>query len=206
MDATVLQTLRKGVVIPAHPLALNAQRQLDERRQVALTRYYCDAGAGGIAVGVHTTQFAIRNPQAGSFSPCSAWPRKRRRVRAPVGKARGEGGGDLRPYAASRVGGRVRTQWRLRPRPVEPRCAANRRRRRIASALPRRRARNSGVRVLPAALGRRPPALVRILALILCHRSGCRHQGGALQSLPDAGRSARRGGQRPRGRDRAVYG
>ena len=52
--------LRRGVVIPAHPLALTAERRLDERRQVALTRYYCDAGAGGVAVGVHTTQFAIR--------------------------------------------------------------------------------------------------------------------------------------------------
>ena len=57
------------MVIPAHPLALNAQRKLDERRQVALTRYYCDAGAGGIAVGVHTTQFAIRDPRVGLFEP-----------------------------------------------------------------------------------------------------------------------------------------
>jgi dihydrodipicolinate synthase/N-acetylneuraminate lyase len=69
MDATVLKSLRRGVVIPAHPLALNAARKLDERRQVALTRYYCDAGAGGIAVGVHTTQFAIRDPKVGLFEP-----------------------------------------------------------------------------------------------------------------------------------------
>jgi len=61
--------LYKGVVIPAHPLALTAERKLDERRQVALTRYYCDAGAGGIAVGVHTTQFAIRDPHVGLFEP-----------------------------------------------------------------------------------------------------------------------------------------
>jgi dihydrodipicolinate synthase/N-acetylneuraminate lyase len=53
--------LREGVVIPAHPLALTAARKLDERRQRGLTRYYLDAGAGGIAVGVHTTQFAIRD-------------------------------------------------------------------------------------------------------------------------------------------------
>src|SRR5690348_7414867 len=53
--------LRSGVVIPAHPLALTAERKLDERRQRALTRYYLAAGAGGIAVGVHTTQFAIRD-------------------------------------------------------------------------------------------------------------------------------------------------
>ncbi len=57
--------LRSGLVIPAHPLALNSQRQLDERRQRALTRYYLAAGAGGIAVGVHTTQFAIRDPKFG---------------------------------------------------------------------------------------------------------------------------------------------
>ncbi len=57
----VLATLRRGVVIPAHPLALDAGRRLDPRRQRALTRYYLDAGAGGLAVGVHTTQFAIRD-------------------------------------------------------------------------------------------------------------------------------------------------
>jgi dihydrodipicolinate synthase/N-acetylneuraminate lyase len=56
-------------VIPAHPLALTAQRKLDERRQRALTRYYLAAGAGGVAVGVHTTQFAIRDPKAGLLEP-----------------------------------------------------------------------------------------------------------------------------------------
>jgi hypothetical protein len=63
------ERLLEGVVIPAHPLALNAQRKLDERRQRALTRYYLAAGAGGIAVGVHTTQFAIREPRFGLFAP-----------------------------------------------------------------------------------------------------------------------------------------
>src|SRR5690242_14460985 len=58
--AEVLTALRRGVVIPAHPLALDAGRQLDPVRQRALTRYYLDAGAGGLAVGVHTTRFAIR--------------------------------------------------------------------------------------------------------------------------------------------------
>ncbi|HEY7665820.1 MAG TPA: dihydrodipicolinate synthase family protein, partial [Xanthobacteraceae bacterium] len=66
-DPHVLATLRKGVVIPAHPLALDAARKLDVRRQRALTRYYLDAGAGGLAVGVHTTQFAIR--EAGLYVP-----------------------------------------------------------------------------------------------------------------------------------------
>lgn len=61
--------LRSGVAIPAHPLALTAQRTLDERRQRALTRYYMDAGAGGLAVGVHTTQFAIRETSHGLYRP-----------------------------------------------------------------------------------------------------------------------------------------
>jgi len=59
--AHVLTALRRGVVIPAHPLALDAERRLDPRRQRALARYYLDAGARGLAVGVHTTQFAIRD-------------------------------------------------------------------------------------------------------------------------------------------------
>ncbi|WP_412050156.1 dihydrodipicolinate synthase family protein [Hoeflea sp. Naph1] len=61
IPADVLARFRDGVVIPAQPLALNAQRQFDVQRQRALTRYYADAGAGGLAVGVHTTQFAIRD-------------------------------------------------------------------------------------------------------------------------------------------------
>lgn len=68
----VLEALRAGQVIPAHPLALTAERKLDERRQRALTRYYCAAGAGGVAVGVHTTQFAIREPSVGLFEPVIA--------------------------------------------------------------------------------------------------------------------------------------
>jgi dihydrodipicolinate synthase/N-acetylneuraminate lyase len=61
--------LRAGQVIPAHPLALTATRTLDEQRQRALTRYYLGAGAGGLAVGVHTTQFAIRAPSVGLYRP-----------------------------------------------------------------------------------------------------------------------------------------
>jgi dihydrodipicolinate synthase/N-acetylneuraminate lyase len=63
----VLALLRRGIVIPAHPLALDASRRLDERRQRALSRYYLDAGSGGLAVGVHATQFAIR--EAGLYEP-----------------------------------------------------------------------------------------------------------------------------------------
>ncbi len=63
----VLAVVRQGAVIPAHPLALTAEREFDGRRQAALSRYYLDAGAGGLAVGVHTTQFAIR--EAGLYGP-----------------------------------------------------------------------------------------------------------------------------------------
>ena len=69
--------LAAGLVIPAHPLALTAQRKLDEKHQRGLTRYYLDAGAGGIAVGVHTTQFAIRSPEHDLLPQCSKWPLKR---------------------------------------------------------------------------------------------------------------------------------
>lgn len=61
--------LQQGLVIPAHPLALTEDLRLDERRQRALTRYYCDAGSGGVAVGVHTTQFSIRDGNVGLFEP-----------------------------------------------------------------------------------------------------------------------------------------
>src|SRR5437588_4061828 len=69
MDKRIQTILQRGVAIPASPLALNVNRRLDERRQRALFRYYAAAGAGGIAVGVHTTQFAIRDPKIALFEP-----------------------------------------------------------------------------------------------------------------------------------------
>ena len=67
LPADVLALLRAGTVIPAHPLALDPGRKLDPRRQRALARYYLDAGSGGLAVGVHATQFAIR--ELGMYEP-----------------------------------------------------------------------------------------------------------------------------------------
>lgn len=67
IPSDVLALLRKGAVLPAHPLALTADRTFDPTRQRAITRYYMDAGAGGVAVGVHTTQFAIR--EVGLYEP-----------------------------------------------------------------------------------------------------------------------------------------
>jgi len=97
--AKLRRRLRAGMVIPAHPLALTAARRLDERRQRALTRYYLDAGAGGVAVGVHTTQFAVRG--AGLHAPVLAlaaevtdgWPPERGRPRRRAVRIAGIVGG-----------------------------------------------------------------------------------------------------------------
>ena len=67
INSDVRRLFADGTVIPAHPLALDAERKLDKIHQRALTRYYLDAGAGGLAVGVHTTQFAIRD--VGLYQP-----------------------------------------------------------------------------------------------------------------------------------------
>ena len=69
LPQSVVNALNAGQVIPAHPLALTAKRALDERRQQALSRYYIAAGAGGLAVGVHTTQFEIRDPEWDLYRP-----------------------------------------------------------------------------------------------------------------------------------------
>ncbi|CAA9398426.1 MAG: Dihydrodipicolinate synthase family protein RB7999 [uncultured Ramlibacter sp.] len=81
-----LAVLRRGSVIPAHLLALDAQRRLDERRQRALTRYYLDAGSGGVAVGVHSTQFAIR--EVGLYEPVLSLAMQTAREWNPLGGKR----------------------------------------------------------------------------------------------------------------------
>ncbi len=86
--------LLAGQVIPAHPLALTPARTLDERAQRALTRYYVDAGAGGVAVGVHTTQFAIHDPQVGLYRPVLELAAET----ADAWLAREAGGGAPRPF------------------------------------------------------------------------------------------------------------
>lgn len=86
VDLKIRQTLHRGQVIPACPLALNARRKLDERRQRALIRYYAAAGAGGLAVAVHTTQFGIRDPHVGLFEPVLRLAAEEMK-RADVGRA-----------------------------------------------------------------------------------------------------------------------
>ncbi|HXE48695.1 MAG TPA: dihydrodipicolinate synthase family protein [Ramlibacter sp.] len=86
IPADSLAVLRRGSVIPAHLLALDENRKLDERRQRALTRYYLDAGAGGVAVGVHSTQFAIR--EVGLYEPVLALAMRTAREWEPLGGRR----------------------------------------------------------------------------------------------------------------------
>ncbi len=69
LTPALLAALHDGLAIPAHPLALDENRKLDEKSQRALTRYYMASGAGGIAIGVHSTQFEIRDPEVGLFEP-----------------------------------------------------------------------------------------------------------------------------------------
>jgi dihydrodipicolinate synthase/N-acetylneuraminate lyase len=69
VNSNIINKLRSGCVIPAHPLALRAENTFDEKHQRALTRYYIASGAGGLAVGVHTTQFAIHDPKVGLYRP-----------------------------------------------------------------------------------------------------------------------------------------
>ena len=85
--------LRQGTVIPAHLLALNSRRKLDAKRQRALSRYYLDAGAGGLAVGVHATQFAIRG--AGLYETV---------LRLAMEEAKGRVPDDRRPCRQDRAG------------------------------------------------------------------------------------------------------
>jgi dihydrodipicolinate synthase/N-acetylneuraminate lyase len=87
---SIREHLRAGQVIPAHPLALTEHRTLDETRQRGLTRYYVEAGAGGIAVGVHTTQFAIRDSSIGLYRPV---------LELAVDEARAALGESTRPFA-----------------------------------------------------------------------------------------------------------
>ena len=86
IPADSLAVLRKGSVIPAHLLALDANRKLDVRRQRAMTRYYLDAGSGGVAVGVHSTQFAIR--EVGLYEPVLELAMQTAREWEPIGGRR----------------------------------------------------------------------------------------------------------------------
>src|SRR3954465_11105909 len=106
LNPEVRRLIAEGTVIPAHPLALNADRTLDTPHQRALTRYYIDAGAGGLAGGVHTTQFAIR--EVGLYRPvlelaaetAAAWTTKPLALVAGLAGPTAQGGAEARTALA----------------------------------------------------------------------------------------------------------
>ena len=104
--------LARGLVVPACPLALTRERKLDERRQRALVRYYLAAGAGGLAVGVHTTQFEIRNPKIGLFGPvlelaAAELDSRRGKSAGPIVKIAGICGGTRQALSEARLAKRL---------------------------------------------------------------------------------------------------
>lgn len=93
-EKKILDLVKRGIVIPPLPLALKEPRDIDEKHQKAIIRYYCAAGAGGIAVGVHTTQFEIREPGINLYEPllkfaCEAIRDEERKYQRPIVKIAG---------------------------------------------------------------------------------------------------------------------
>ena len=199
------RALGEGLVIPAHPLALTAERRLDERRQRALTRYYAEAGAGGIAVGVHSTQFGIRG--AGLFEPVlqlaatTAAESERRGGRALV-RIAGAIGPTPQAVAEAETARRLGydavllSLGALRDASL-PELVAHCRR--VAEVRPL-----IGFYLQPAVGGR--PLGEDFWRALPRDRRRRGDQGRPLQPLPDARRGARAGRERPRLRGRALHG
>ena len=199
-DAPVLMAdgvrsrLAGGLVIPAHPLALTAERRLDERHQRALTRYYLAAGAGGLAVGVHTTQFAIREPGCRSLPPGARARRRRRRVTRSGRRPCSSPGSLGRPDR--RLPRRRPRPSRVRRRSARPGELSRARATTSSSPTAARRRGDPRVRLLPPAGGRRTPSRLRLLAAVRRDRAARGDQGRAVRPLPHArGRTRRRGGR-----------
>ena len=205
MNEQIRQALAQGLVIPAHPLALDADGRLDERHQRALTRYYVAAGAGGLAVGVHTTQFAIRDAAVGLFEPVLSLARDEmdRADRGQLDSA-GPDWRHLRPHGTGGPGSDAAGRPRLPRGAAQPGRAARRVRRRADRALPARGRDRAARRLLPAARRRRPSARLRVLAAVRGDRARDGDQDRAVQPLSDARRDPRRRGRRSR-RHRALH-
>ena len=201
IKAEIRKLIADGTVLPAHPLALDADRALDIRHQRALTRYYLDAGAGGLAVGVHTTQFAIRD--VGLYRPvlelaaetAASWTKR------PVAMVAGLAGPTQQAVAEAQTARR----HRLPRRPAQPCRDEIGIRGRDHRALRGGGAGDPAGRLLPAAGRRRRHPQRRFLAPLRCHRQRHRHQDRAVQPLPDARRAARGGGGRRARSRRALY-
>ena len=206
LPAGVLAAIQDGRVIPAHPLALHEDGRFDEQRQRALTRYYAAAGSGGLAVGVHTTQFAIRNAAIGLFEPVLAIAAEEMDSRGRAARrAADPDWRHLRSDGSSPVGGGSARPPRLPRRTPQPGGDGRRGRGRARGALRGRRRPHPAGRLLPAAVGGRPAAVLRLLAPLRRDPRRRRHQNRAVQPLSDPRR--RPGGGRCRTRrHRALHG
>ncbi len=201
IPAEALAVFRAGTVIPAHPLALDADRRLDERRQRALTRYYLDAGAGGLAVGVHTTQFAIRD--VGLYRPvlelavetARAWTPR------PLFLVAGVAGRSEQAVAEARVARDLGYHAVL----VSLAAFRDASEESDARPLPRPRRRAARGRLLPAARGRRRRPLALVLGAVRRDRERRRDQGRPVRPLPHPRRRPRRGGGGRAGADLPLH-
>ena len=171
-----------------------------------MTRYYLDAGAGGVAVGVHSTQFAIRD--VGLYQPVLELAMQTARDWEPLGGRRplvhGRGPGRRAREQAVREAQR-RARPRLPRRAAEPGRDEGRERGRTGGALPRRGRGDAAGGLLPAARGGRHPPAGCVLAALRRNRQRGRHQDGAVPPLPHARRDPRRGrGAAPRSASRST--
>jgi hypothetical protein len=205
LPSAVVDLLAQGAVIPAHPLALDADRRLDTRRQRAMTRYYLDAGAGGVAVGVHSTQFAIR--EVGLYEPvlelamrtAQDWtPLDGRRPLFMVAGLAGGTGQAVREAGIARGLGYHAGLLSLAALKgagedeLVAHCEA------VAAVMPL-----VGFYLQPAVGGIHLPA--SLLATFRRHRQRGGGEDGAVQPLPHAGRHPRRGRGAGRGARDAVH-
>ena len=185
LPASIQRVLKQGVVLPAHPLALDARRKLDERHQRALSRYYIAAGAGGLAVGVHTTQFEIRDPVIGLFRPVLELAREEMdradaTRREPLVRIGGICGPTPQAVAEARRSSiwattRACSAWLPCERPMTtPWCA-----------LPGGRRGDPGRGFLSATGRRRADPALSLLATVDGNPDCCGRQDCPLQSLPD---------------------
>ena len=201
IKADVRKSIADGTVLPAHPLALDANRALDVRHQRALTRYYLDAGAGGLAVGVHTTQFAIRD--VGLYRPvlelaaetAASWTKR------PVAMVAGLAGPTRQAVAEAQTARGIGYHAGLLSLAAMKSASEDE----IIAHCEAVARRDPAGRLLPAAGGRRRHPQRRFLAPLCCHRQRHRHQDRAVQPLPDARRAARGGGGRRARPRRALY-
>ena len=188
IKSEVRRLIADGTVLPAHPLALNADRKLDKVHQRALTRYYIDAGAGGLAVGVHTTQFAIRD--VGLYRPvlelaaetAANWTRR------PLALVAGLAGPTQQAVAEARTARGIGYHAGLLSLAAMKSASEDE----IIAHCRSDRRRNPAGRLLSAAGGRRRDPEREFLAALCRDRQRHRDQDRAIQPLPHPRCAARR--------------